>query len=240
MYLFCLSWCNQSYQTLWCQHIPSILLMIIVYIFLQDAPSSSPNEGSSKKRRSEKRERERNQEEIVCDRCNYTKDCCCTFSCKHCAKRIFSIMAYTLHSERTCPVLKQRRERIRMAIMEKRRRREIFINETASDLPDSAFSFADAYQLHAGFMGGSTSGNESGSRRRASELAKLKEESKDKSAENDSKPVDEDGDDSNSGSLTDLSTFTTPNILQPVTNASVEWQMPRRRISLRYSRFCSA
>ncbi|XP_047481736.1 gastrula zinc finger protein XlCGF48.2-like isoform X2 [Penaeus chinensis] len=188
----------------------------------KDTPSSSLNEGSSKKRRSEKRERERNQEEIVCDRCNYTKDCCCTFSCKHCAKRIFSIMAYTLHSERTCPVLKQRRERIRMAIMEKRRRREEYINEATSDIPDTAFSFTRAYQLQAGLLGGSTSSSESSSRRMSSDLAKLKDEYKEKSAENNSKPVEEDGDDSNSGSLTDLSTFTTPNILQPVTNASVE------------------
>lgn len=109
-----------------------------------------------------------------------------------------------------------------MAIMEKRRRREEYINEATSDLPDTPFSFTSAYQLHAGLMGGSTSSSESSSRRMSSDLAKSKDESKEKSVENDSKPVEEDGDDSNSGSLTDLSTFTTPNILQPVTNASVE------------------
>ncbi|XP_076029770.1 uncharacterized protein LOC143018302 isoform X2 [Oratosquilla oratoria] len=148
----------------------------------------------------EKSEKEREREEIICEKCNYTKDCCCTFSCDTCGKRIFSILAFTLHVERTCPVIKQRRERIREAIMEKKRRKEqaweeqsikqTLENMSAANREDSAYDFM------------------------VNHSSSLLKESKSKTEEDE---------DSNSGSLTDLSTFTTPNILStPVAEGTDE------------------
>ncbi|KAK7069434.1 hypothetical protein SK128_024538 [Halocaridina rubra] len=192
----------------------------------KDSPSS-PTTPLHKKRRSSSKESEKVNEEIVCDRCNYTKDCCCTFSCTHCGKRVFSIMAYTLHSEKTCPVLKQRRERIRMAIMEKRRRKEGSLPEEKEpelNLQEAPDGFQSRYK-----------------RRKTSEdlafhirkmtvdlgIEKIKEEErkkKDRLKERKVPPIAAslEDDDSNSGSLTDLSTFTTPNILQAVTDPTDE------------------
>ncbi|XP_069938610.1 uncharacterized protein [Cherax quadricarinatus] len=195
----------------------------------KDSPST-PHLSDTPKRRRLSKEREKPQEEIVCDRCNYTKDCCCTFSCNHCGKRVFSIMAYTLHSERTCPVLKHRRERIRMAIMEKRRRKEGLAPITRDFIvqPETPAVVATKVQPYRDYfrIGSDRSISENDVKRKVVDIKKDNVKSK----EINEKPVmvasrqpeDGDGDDSSSGSLTDLSTFTSPNILQPVTNPTDE------------------
>ncbi|XP_071523711.1 uncharacterized protein [Panulirus ornatus] len=196
----------------------------------KDSSQTANSSDAPKRRRSLGKEREKPQEEIVCDRCNYTKDCCCTFSCNHCGKRVFSIMAYTMHSERTCPVLKHRRERIRMAIMEKRRRRE-GLPPTPKEIlePETPTGTRNRYQVHAGFLGlGSSRHIDKRDFRRkmagvGRENVKSKEVVNEKIAEVGAQgPEEGDGDDSSSGSLTDLSTFTSPNILQPVTDPTDE------------------
>ena len=63
-------------------------------------------------------------DDIICERCNYNRDCCCTFTCPACNKRVFSILAYTHHKQKTCPVVRLRREKIRSAIIEKRKKRD--------------------------------------------------------------------------------------------------------------------
>ncbi|XP_066983660.1 uncharacterized protein [Macrobrachium rosenbergii] len=183
---------------------------------------SSPTSTVPRKRRSAGKEHEKVSEEIVCDRCNYTKDCCCTFSCSHCGKRVFSIMAYTLHSERTCPVLKQRRERIRMAIMEKRRRKEGLLSESKEipELPEAPYEFQGRYKRRS-----SSEENAFKIRKMTVDLGieKLNKESEIKKENvSDVAPGIDGDDDSNSGSLTDLSTFTSPNILPTVTDATDE------------------
>nr|XP_045598617.1 zinc finger protein 852-like isoform X2 [Procambarus clarkii]XP_045598618.1 zinc finger protein 852-like isoform X2 [Procambarus clarkii] len=190
--------------------------------------TSTPHSSDTPKRRRLNKEREKAQEEIVCDRCNYTKDCCCTFSCNHCGKRVFSIMAYTLHSERTCPVLKHRRERIRMAIMEKRRRREALAPAARDFLvqPEPTVEVERKVQPHRDYfrIGSDRNIGENDVKRKAANIkaeVKIKEEIIEKAVVVASQEA-EDGDDSSSGSLTDLSTFTSPNILQPVTNPTDE------------------
>lgn len=185
-----------------------------------------------KRRRAPNKEREKPQEEIVCDRCNYTKDCCCTFSCKHCGKRVFSIMAYTTHQDKTCSILKQRRERIRMAIMEKRRRREdpsLPALPQLPVLPETPLHTSGRYMSQRNLL---LLENRKRPATKEEKPAVSKEEKKVKETteKKEETPVpppvtpstqgDAEGDDSSSGSLTDLSTFTSPNILQPVTNAS--------------------
>ncbi|MPC17787.1 Zinc finger protein 333 [Portunus trituberculatus] len=213
---------------------------------LKKESSGGGSDPPPKRRRAHNKEREKPQEEIVCDRCNYTKDCCCTFSCKHCGKRVFSIMAYTMHQDKTCSILKQRRERIRMAIMEKRRRREDPSLPPLPDLPplpETPVHNSGRYTSHRKLL--------MLDHRRPIKTEKttpvkekkvvVKEEPKEVKEEVVTPPVtttpittpitapittpittqgDGEGDDSSSGSLTDLSTFTSPNILQPVTNAS--------------------
>ncbi|XP_050697924.1 uncharacterized protein LOC126986129 isoform X2 [Eriocheir sinensis] len=233
----------------------------------KESPSST-SDNPPKRRRGPNKEREKPQEEIVCDRCNYTKDCCCTFSCKHCGKRVFSIMAYTNHQDKTCSVLKQRRERIRMAIMEKRRRRE---DPTLPPLPDSALLLPETpvhnsgrFALQRNLMRDSSRhsvirqlvkrSSSSTPEERKVKVVKVTQSkietlfgaaptpkpSTPTTATTPTPPpstttttmtsapaapvtttVQEEGegDDSSSGSLTDLSTFTSPNILQPVTHA---------------------
>ncbi|XP_042235438.1 zinc finger protein 62 homolog isoform X2 [Homarus americanus] len=196
----------------------------------KDSPSSQNSSDAPKKRRLGK-EREKPQEEIVCDRCNYTKDCCCTFSCNHCGKRVFSIMAYTLHSERTCPVLKHRRERIRMAIMEKRRRREGLAPSTEElTLPlEIKPEVGQRIQPYRDFLRIGHDKSIDGKDFKRKSFDSVREDMKrrevviEKPVEIvNQRPEDGDGDDSSSGSLTDLSTFTSPNILQPVTNPTDE------------------
>lgn len=171
----------------------------------------------------------------MCDRCNYTKDCCCTFSCKHCGKRVFSIMAYTMHQDKTCSVLKQRRERIRMAIMEKRRRREDpslpELPQLPPILPETPLHTSGRYMsqrnlmLHEHRKRTATKEKEpektsASKEKKVKETTERKEELPVPPPATPSTQGDAEGDDSSSGSLTDLSTFTSPNILQPVTNTS--------------------
>lgn len=133
-------------------------------------------------------------------------------------------MAYTIHSERTCPIVKQRRERIRMAIMEKRRRREesseeAELTKTLSGIEKSLLPCQDFISFR---RSSSINGKDINT--------KIEEESRENTKTKDllcpktmeitttARPEDGEGDDSSSGSLTDLSTFTSPNILQPVAN----------------------
>ncbi|KAG0716560.1 Zinc finger protein 709 [Chionoecetes opilio] len=187
-----------------------------------------------KRRRAPNKEREKPQEEIICDRCNYTKDCCCTFSCKHCGKRVFSIMAYRMHQDKTCDVLKQRRERIRHAIMEKRRRRDD-PSLPALEIPPMLLETP----IHNSGRYMSQRNHHLMDRRRyapppdrevprpvvvkvekkvVAVKKEVKVEAPEPPPETPSAQGDAEGDDSSSGSLTDLSTFTSPNILQPVSH----------------------
>merc|ERR1719259_214658 len=76
-------------------------------------------------------------DDIVCERCHYNRDCCCTFSCQACGKRVFSILAYTHHKNRTCPVVRKRRERMRTAMLEKKRAEAVRNSENSENLLSS-------------------------------------------------------------------------------------------------------
>lgn len=54
---------------------------------------------SSERQRRRATHRRRSEEEpVCCERCNnYNRDCCCTFSCGKCGKRVFSIGAFIGH-----------------------------------------------------------------------------------------------------------------------------------------------
>ena len=72
----------------------------------------------------------REKEEICCERCNnYNRDCCCTFSCHICGKRVFSSAAFMthqrMHNSNLPPNFKK--DRIRAAIMEKRKRKKLIL-----------------------------------------------------------------------------------------------------------------
>ncbi|CAL4065787.1 unnamed protein product, partial [Meganyctiphanes norvegica] len=176
------------------------------------------------------RQREKAAEEINCERCNYSKDCCCTFSCPMCGKRVFSIKAYTLHTERTCPVVKQRRERIRAAIMEKKRKKDAENGELDPDIVENnSVTDGKDEMINSHLPNNNEAKLSLSSRNHLNSSKILKSEV---NGENDGialvskqpklgtldRTVGDD--DSNSGSLTDLSTFTSPNILPHVADSA--------------------
>lgn len=113
-----------------------------------------------------------------------------------------------------------------MAIMEKRRRRaesseEAELTKTLTGMEQSLLPRQDfGFRRHSSINGRET-------------ITKSEEDSKDDIKSKDllspktietttPRPEEGEGDDSSSGSLTDLSTFTSPNILQPVTDPADE------------------
>ena len=141
-----------------------------------------------------------------------------------CAKRIFSVLAFTVHRSRTCPAIKQRRDRLRAVIASKKK--EKLMSESTKTTSKSNSQKDDdvkpSVSLHS-MLGGSNRTKKSPKLAVVSPPHKkaIKEEENETdtiiNCKEDSSILGDDGEDSNSGSLTDLSTFTSPNILQPVT-----------------------